>query len=113
MARAILYWLARFNRKMSFHFPWVVLLISDRSHVSLSIFAREIGARLPKMYPFAHARRLTAVLTLTGVRVKMAGNIVGSKFSFAPFFPKKIFAIFANFAKFFKLELGLSLTTNR
>ena len=25
------YWLARFNRKMSFHFPWVVLLISDRS----------------------------------------------------------------------------------
>ena len=23
--------LARFNRKMSFHFPWVVLLISDRS----------------------------------------------------------------------------------
>ena len=25
------YWLARFNRKMSFHFPWVVPLISDRS----------------------------------------------------------------------------------
>ena len=25
------YWLARFNRKMSFHFPRVVLLISDRS----------------------------------------------------------------------------------
>jgi len=24
------YWLARFNRKMSFHFPWVVPLISDR-----------------------------------------------------------------------------------
>ena len=24
-------WLARFNRKMSFHFPWVVPLISDRS----------------------------------------------------------------------------------
>ena len=25
------FWLARFNRKMSFHFPWVVPLISDRS----------------------------------------------------------------------------------
>ena len=25
------YWLARFNWKMSFHFPWVVPLISDRS----------------------------------------------------------------------------------
>ena len=25
------YWLALFNRKMSFHFPWVVPLISDRS----------------------------------------------------------------------------------
>ena len=25
------YWLARFNRKMSFHFPWVDPLISDRS----------------------------------------------------------------------------------
>ena len=25
------YWLARFNRKMSFHFPWLVPLISDRS----------------------------------------------------------------------------------
>ena len=25
------YWLARFNRKMSFHFPWVVPLISDQS----------------------------------------------------------------------------------
>ena len=25
------YWLARFNRKMSFHFPWVVAVISDRS----------------------------------------------------------------------------------
>ena len=25
------YWLARFNREMSFHFPWVVPLISDRS----------------------------------------------------------------------------------
>ena len=25
------YWLVRFNRKMSFHFPWVVPLISDRS----------------------------------------------------------------------------------
>ena len=25
------YWLARFNRKMSFHFPYVVSLISDRS----------------------------------------------------------------------------------
>ena len=24
-------WLARFNRKMSFHFPWVVPLISDQS----------------------------------------------------------------------------------
>ena len=31
MARAIPNWLARFNRKMSFHFPWVVPLISDRS----------------------------------------------------------------------------------
>ena len=25
------YWLARFNRKMSFHFPWVDPLISDQS----------------------------------------------------------------------------------
>ena len=25
------YWLARFNRNMSFDFPWVVPLISDRS----------------------------------------------------------------------------------
>ena len=29
--RSYSYWLARFNRKMSFHFPQVVRLISDRS----------------------------------------------------------------------------------
>ena len=29
--KSYFYWLARFNRKMSFHFPWVVPLISDRS----------------------------------------------------------------------------------
>ena len=35
------------------------------SYVFLYFFAREMGARLPKMYPFAHARRLTAVFKLT------------------------------------------------